>query len=417
MKPSDESTWKAYLADLVQSGPSIPLDRASFVAALEDGRGRVCLHAEERGLEGVLGQVVHATWNCLAFDPQEEGTRGDWSLQLLDAAGKFEEGAALIQALASPDSIQRPVPGRWTEVQRVNVLRTLAARGLGWAKDVLDRAEAEENASPRKVVAREADGEVEYVQRAESAEGDGFSWCRSTGPHECAKEVIAWIEGQEGEVRASGRPHGRFELRRWGRTATPDALDEIVTAWNEAAGDLKRLLYSFIFQGRREVPFVTETMLDAARSGNEMLKMSTLKALKGVADPRLRSLALSLVSPMGLLDGGLALLSANYQEGDAAKIESALFQLLPEADLAASSRQRLSPEQRHRLGKILLDLGGAKHPELLALMVAAHEITPCGECRGFLACRMASMGNVPGWLRREIVLQPRGAEESWPWDA
>ena len=110
---------------------SLPLDAVSFRRALQQGHGRVVLHARHHGIDDRIEDVLHACLHNLVYDSLYEDDRGSWMIRLIDEAGAV---SALAPRLIA--EINEPLPD---ECQRRVVLRSLATRGYAEARDMLYR--------------------------------------------------------------------------------------------------------------------------------------------------------------------------------------------------------------------------------------------------------------------------------------
>src|SRR5207247_899005 len=68
----------------------LPLDREQFVSALQKGQGRALLHIRKVGLADLDQSILDACLHDRAYDPQCEGDRTDWLMEIVDATGAAE---------------------------------------------------------------------------------------------------------------------------------------------------------------------------------------------------------------------------------------------------------------------------------------------------------------------------------------
>ncbi len=173
------------------------------------------------------------------------------------------------------------------------------------------------------------------------------------------ERVRQLLEGRAFDASAS--------LSRWGLRATETEIER-AAADLLAESDVARLRAYLRLFHRRRFPLDPAPLLQLAEIDEDSSTAHlALHALRSVADPRVRTLALKL---MASGDGrGAGLLAANYVEGDYQRIEQALLSL-PDYD------------NIHALGFGLLALADA-HPSEHALpaLLAFYERGPCDLCR------------------------------------
>ncbi|MDK2126618.1 hypothetical protein [Parachitinimonas caeni] len=82
-----------------------PLSRSEFAQALAYGQGRAMRHVKEHGMVDVLDLVRDACLHCKSHDPQCEGSRADWLMELIAGEPEFAE---LAQAILTqlPEAIE-----------------------------------------------------------------------------------------------------------------------------------------------------------------------------------------------------------------------------------------------------------------------------------------------------------------------
>lgn len=106
----------------------LPLTSDTFADALRKGLGRAVLHVREHGDADVEEQLLEAVTRNLAYDPQSEGTRADWLVDILDLlpdAGRYTKAVAPAFGRASEDDTSNP----WDVAHLAHLLRVLAERG------------------------------------------------------------------------------------------------------------------------------------------------------------------------------------------------------------------------------------------------------------------------------------------------
>ena len=107
-----------------ESAFNIPLTPAQFVSALHKGQGRALLHVRAAGLADSENAVVDACLHDRAYDPQCEGDRTPWLMEIIDASG----AAARIAQRLIPE-LDHAGEQLWNATQRCRIARELARRG------------------------------------------------------------------------------------------------------------------------------------------------------------------------------------------------------------------------------------------------------------------------------------------------
>lgn len=186
---------------------------------------------------------------------------------------------------------------------------------------------------------------------------------------------------------AAGAHDAGTLLSLWGRHATESEIERAAADLLRESDPRRVRAYLRLFHHRR-FPLDPAPLLDLAESAPERgIAHAALFALKMVADPRVRARALDLLS-WG--DGrGARLLTANYEDGDYARIEQALL----------TWRDRDGLED---LGWGLQDVVEA-HPiaEAAPALLALYERGPCSQCRRSAVDRLRQIAELPAWLGAE----------------
>ena len=391
-------------------------ERGRFRAALRKGQGRALQAVRAAGRlideDAMLDACLH---NCV-YDPQVEGSRGPWLLEILDAAGvagAFE--APILAAMASPES-------DWDAEQYCDFAEALARRGSQAARSALYRLleTAPFRKSPEigdKQIVR-LDG-VEGLLFVAGCYGaalrrgeDRDIYCfadlaadtlgadivtdalADTAPgnpdirafNEALAEIRREIErGQAvGASRAerlkSISPQELFDAidRRsddrhlaagWGRTAAEDQLHAAAERLFVESDLAKLYDYLRIFW-RRPYPEIVPYLIRMFDHLDEKLRRGARNALAQNSHPAVRALALARMSAGRPDDGGMRLLVRNYEPGDHLLIEK----LLPADD---GDEWKL-----HHLCSDLVDVFRENGPaDCAGAMSFVYERTPCSACR------------------------------------
>lgn len=108
---------------------NIPLTPAQFDSALHKGHGRALLHVRTFGLADFENAVVDACLHDRAYDPQSDGDRTPWLMEIIDASG----AAVRIAQILIPE-LDRAVERFWDATQRCRIAREFARRGHAEAR-------------------------------------------------------------------------------------------------------------------------------------------------------------------------------------------------------------------------------------------------------------------------------------------
>jgi hypothetical protein len=107
----------------------VPLSHAQFVSALHKGLGRALLHVRAEGVGDAEDAVVDACLHDRSYDPQVEGDRTPWLMEIFDAS---RATARLAQRLIP--ELCRGDEKYWDATQHCKIARELARRGYTEAR-------------------------------------------------------------------------------------------------------------------------------------------------------------------------------------------------------------------------------------------------------------------------------------------
>lgn len=179
-------------------------------------------------------------------------------------------------------------------------------------------------------------------------------------------------------------------FRGWARRADASELETVFLVLLDAREPeyATRLLRCFAQQG---VPRFDSRLLPWLVHPDPMLGMTALNAVKSTRHPDLRTLALRWMAD-GDLEGGIRLLTANFEPGDFALCTPRLESVGDE-------------DGRHRLASNFVAMCEA-NPSADALdgLINVYEFSPCSTCRHKAVKVLVDLDIAPDWLRQEARL-------------
>jgi hypothetical protein len=113
---------------------SLPLERDPFGNALRKGHGRALMHVRRHGAAGLEDLVVDACVHDKTFDPQCEGDRAPWMLEIIDASGLE---AIVCEKVPSALSAEPGTQSLWDADHMCRLAVALARRGHGNARSAI----------------------------------------------------------------------------------------------------------------------------------------------------------------------------------------------------------------------------------------------------------------------------------------
>lgn len=219
--------------------------------------------------------------------------------------------------------------------------------------------------------------------------GDDYASVPQAYHHLTAEQIIDWV--QNAPTQASSRAstsEGRGWLRGWGIKAGDTAIDRVLRALEETESGLEQRRYLSIF-AKRPMPRVSDKVIQLAESQDEHVRARAYAALKNIADPRIRAVALRSLTPERIKTGSLELWQSSYEPHDHQAIEGSLY----------------VPDDVGELHSLIFDLAyvcaNVKRAECLSLMLFVYEYSPCGNCRGRVVEVMVELGIAPQWMIEE----------------
>lgn len=398
----------------------MPADRPSFAVALRRGLGRCVIEARASTSPspspyGPL--VIAACRHHQAYDPQSEGLRTRYLLELAEATGvESDVLTATVEALPVAD-------GSWDADQLVDLARAFACDGDARAREALVAQVKLAPASHDAAAAlADADGEAGLVDEdmgllfaarllgerddegdawvARSLVEDASTWfgagaveealtraalaspalerfrelARPPEPAHAARPAPgdATLERLLDDVRTTRekRLNPRGIVLTWGRRASPAELARLAEVLTDERlpEDQEVLLAAFV---RANFPGPPERLFALARSDRSMTSQDAFRALKHLSHPAIRPFALACLAERPLRWGALSLFGKNGVPGDGRFVREVLDGV-PDDD-----------DEVHAVSLSLLDgrPEGAPGDAWAAPLAWLYEHTPCSVCR------------------------------------
>jgi len=406
------------------------MDENEFRGLLKLGLGRAILYARDHDVSDFRESILDACLHCYAYDPQVEGTRGEYMLELLDltADKEFYYDEVLKALPCSGDD--------YDAVQRFRIAARLAAQGNERAKRVMYESY---NPGPRHgesiaIEFLEMDGVngllfsteklgallmttnqkvdlgcLQYVAKERLGEQevrDALQRAGANNPRLEAYRLAVEASRKSSDARLAHSSEMMNATYEQLRTKLPEMGFPWITSWGERASepDIERAAHGLaaardprersahlrIFV-RRRFPLDVQLLLSLVGVEEERVGLAALKALSQITHPAVRQLAFRLVERRASWRGeAIELLARNFSPGDHA---TALRWFEVEKD----------PEVRHALGLGLIDLWERYLDDEteVAMLHALYERGPCSFCREKTVRRLIERGAVKEDLRLE----------------
>ncbi len=416
----------------------LPLSEEQFRSALAKGHGRAVLHAAAHGLGGMEDAFLDASLHARSFDPQCEGSRAGWLVDVLAAAAARESPCASADghAGAHPEAatrVETTVAQRfmsevgqnkdvWDLQQQCGILRHLAERGHQRARQLLYDLLGREHdagwlAAGEEIVRLDGEAGFEFVSRSAAELRGGIE--RFSDELEVLRRSIR--PGQSQPKRRQRRDPARASSKRWQarvdklrQTRACDVIRQLernVSALNlipwgqqapeEALGQVARELfksddptrlarYLRVFQ-KRGFPRMEPRLLELAAHPDQKVRWLSMWALGNTSDAAVRNLALSLLESGRCQDSQMRLFKRNLREGDWSIMKARL----------------MLPVESDRLHGLLGDLRDVYEENPCAeageAMLVIYEHTPCSLCRDTALQRMVEQRCAPAWVVEEAT--------------
>jgi hypothetical protein len=413
------------------------MDEDQFRHLLQIGHGRAILYARNHDVQDFRKLILDACLHCHAYDPQMEGTRASYMLDLLDLMPDKE---------FYYDEVLKALPGSgddWDAAQKFHFAACLALDGNERAKRVMYESY---NPGPKKGEAiaidfLQMDGVKGLLFASEkigallmtTTEKVDFGWLLSV-----AKETFGEQESR-GILRKAGAENPLIETYRLAEEASRNRLDDSlrksaeminatyeqvkpklsemtsgwITSWGQrasnadldqaarglaAAQDPKEQFAHLSIFARRLFPLDIQILLNLVDQEQERVGLAALRALTQITHPAVRQLAFRLVETRAKWRGqAIELLARNFRPGDHA---IALRWFETEEDL----------ETLHSLGMDLKDLW-ERHPDEeteVPMLLTLYERGPCSFCRERTVRRLIERRALTEELRLECSYDANG---------
>jgi hypothetical protein len=403
-----------------------------FSRAIHLGLGRAVLHARNHDVGEFRDVILDACVHCHVFDPQCEGTRAAYMLDLLEVIADKQFYC---------EEVLKSLPGcgdDWDAVQRFHFAACLAREGFAGAKRAMYESYRPGPTHGESIAIDfvEVDGvegmlfAVEKLSALAMAEGgnldlgyllsqsielcgeqetlDALRAAGQQNPQVEAYRLAAGAERERWATRDAERDRinalsyeqlrremptlKRYRLWAWGKHANESDLQRAAQGLMGAQGPADQQAHLQVF-GLRRFPLDHSILLQLAASDQTQVAAAATKALSHIAHPSLRELALRLVRDRlaGRRDA-IELLGVNFQPGDHGIV---LGWFEGEDD----------PEVVHSMGMDLEDFWD-HHPDdgtAVRMLCALYEKGPCSFCRGGAVRRLIERGALSDAMREECA--------------
>lgn len=415
----------------------LPLSRDEFADALRKGKGRAVQHVRAHGDAGVEDLLLEACIHCQSHDPQSEGYRSGWLMEMLGMLpdprpfyetilGSFldstdardvEQMAGIIVTLAEQGSLKaRSALYEKFDRQEFNEDWMLSLRlinldgieGLLHVARVLGRRLATDSdfwlGGYLQHVADEQFGmaavdEVLLKAAVDSPDVRRFHHdLREPRHEESTQDAPYALDTYLSDLVESGR-RARLLASRFARCGSESDHRELFELI-ERELDASRLASMLrVFAARIDPPRGVDGVLRFARHEDAAVRKVAIDVLKRFTDHRLGDLAVELLDAGNL--EAIDLLANNPRPGQFARI----YDLLPASP---------DEERDHRLGMDLTILCSQHRlPEALDCLVWVYERTPCSYCRGNAVGELVEMGKLPSAIREECLDDSYSGSREW----
>jgi len=408
------------------------VNRAQFSRAIGLGLGRAVVYARNHDVSEFRDVILDNCLHCRAFDPQSEGTRAVYTLDLLDALPDrpFYCGEVLKALPACGDD--------WDALELFHFAACLTSDGDDRAKRAMYESfkPGPRHGESIAIEFLQMDGldgllfAIEKISALVAAGGvdvdlgylisQSFEICgeretldalRAAGQRNPRMEAYRLAAGAERERRpARDAERDRInalsyeQLRRelpalkrsrlwaWGKHAGEDELERAAQGLIAAQDPADQMAHLLVF-GLRRFPLDHRILLQLAVSEQTQVAVAATKALSQIAHPSLRELPLGLVRNRlpGRRDA-IELLGVNFEPGDH---DMVLDWFEAEDD----------PEVLHSMGMDLEDFW-ERHPDdgtVVRMLCALYEKGPCSFCREGAVRRLIQRGALSDEMREECA--------------
>ncbi|QDG53091.1 HEAT repeat domain-containing protein [Persicimonas caeni] len=426
------------------NNPFIP---EQFCSALYKGLGRAVLHVRKYGDEQIRKHLLDACVHVRSYDPQIEGSRAEWLLEMVDATshGDFYR-EAILDALEVVE--EGAVDAVWSADQLCDFALHYARRGHQRGRELLYQVYRENRFSEADWVAADQllslDGLDGLTFMAEVAgerilAGDRVDQWDAAVPTACEEfgsvQVLARL--QEASAQSLGvsafleqfaealprRDKGAdvtgirrkvpsyevisqaidearwqvgFQFRWFGRHAS---AEELCAIFDRLLGEqeLEAALRCLWVFDSRELPELAPRVFEWLDSDDERLRTAAASALANTSDSRVRQAAVDrLEEPSSTTDlaAAIEMLRRNFRTDDA----DLILRCLPNDESISDEAKT----RNHSLGSVLLELAENNADAALApCLTWVYEKGPCSRCRTRAIEHLLEWGELSDKLRDE----------------
>lgn len=406
------------------------MDAIEFRKIVALGLGRAILHLRNHDAVRPYREIIlDACLHNKAYDPQVEGSRAEYMLDLMRSSGDTAFYAdAVVRSLAEE-------AGDWDDTQRFRIARLMAQSGNQSARHAMRSAFQAKKISDSSIATEfiELDGiqgllfvigqiGEQLAQNPDQWEDDALV---AIAGDICGKETVetalkeASATDKNVKTYLSAVEENRM-LRAINRHADPKDLtyEEVrslieankstglLWQWAQVASntDMERAAHDLTKEtepkklksylrlfGKRKFPLEPDYLLQLVAKPDGPVPRHALRALANIEHEKIRSLAFYLVETRSSLrDYAIDLLVKNFHDGDHATVE-------------AWCDSEHDPGIVNAFDRSLRDFFAA-HPNSeneVRLLRKSYEKEPCAHCRSFIVERLLELDSLTDTLKRE----------------
>jgi hypothetical protein len=399
---------------------------------LQKGLGRAVVYIKKHDPKPLRETVLHACTHNLTYDPQCEGDRETYLLDLIHACGDekfFRNGLleALTTAPRDPDTSDLG--------QTIALCRNFAEKGDTEMKEAMYNAVADAgferegysyceliklDGLPALLIAAEhfpptiPDDQLWQVgslirelqdRDGEEAADEAIRRALAESPRLAQMLEKSRVCKHGFEPRKKGRKRVDYATVKrmiaekpaallgapyagWGKTASEEELQTAAADLLLERDEARLLAYLSVFRFQ-PFPGPIARLLELAESSNIRLARLAVAVLSQLSNPEIRSLALRLLGTRGKQGDGVELLTNNYQSGDFRLIESRLRE-----PMDVGETHHFEMGVRHLVRKY-------RQEEAEQCLLLLYEKGPCSLCRGQVVEDLIALNRLPEWMREE----------------
>lgn len=424
------------------------MDRTTFERALHHGLGRVILFLQTHDAAPYRDLILHACLHNTAYDPQLDGLKTDYLIEIIELTGKrdFYRREILAAAAAVNEATDD-----WDANLRFGLVEAFALRGDQEARQLLydyvaTEAENEDSLGIQAIIA--VDGfhgllfildllnqknqfptQPELLWDYESSVGNDemarthLAEARQTHPN--LDRYLRILEQQLRElpkrdesrltyadikqVVEHGLDAGGFsKLLRWRQTATDEEFLEAahdLLASRDQPERLRVYLVLFLKHAFPLDPASLFSLLDLYRE-DRFLQARLMTALQQITHPAVRTFALALIDQEQWSQRAVGLLAHNFELEDWTVIEKL-------------SLEPLDQERYHTLGmsiREVFDQQPTTDPRAVQAMLNLYEAGPCSHCREQIIRQLQAFDVLPDAIKDECRFDSNLHIRAWAED-